>query len=159
MVRYVVELPEHNWVFAWIIVIYDWLRQFSIFNNRSRSEAVMGAVTAVILLLFLFVHIFSDKVSPNAPQPCKYATQCFKCNNRAEQSFYEISEAKCTKCGDKCGFAWKCAACGKYFAFIETAADNTKSRNEMLQKMRLPQCPYCRSTKIQYTGLANTDTK
>lgn len=159
MVRYVVELPEHNLFFAWMIMIFDWLRQFRMFSNLSRGGAIMGGVTIILLIALGVVTAFSDNKSPNAPQPCMFHTQCFKCNNRQEQSFVDIGFAKCSKCGDKCGYAWKCFTCDKYFPYIEPVAEQTKSKNEMLLKLKPPQCKFCRSTNISYAGLNSLNSK
>lgn len=158
LVRYVIEIPEHNFIAGMFYFTIDWLLQYSIFKKSSR-KFITFALCAVGLMLSLYVfNWLTIPKAKNAPLKCAINTMCPECQLHEIRNILAIDNETCRKCKKPLGYAWKCDDCGKYFPYIEPKVDPSMSRKQALQPKR-EKCPFCRSYNVHYASIAEEKSK
>lgn len=149
MVKYVLEIPEHNFFFASFALIIDWMMQIGIFSKMPRK---------VVIFLFLFMVSLTGIITYSGIKIYQMSTKgglqinvmCASCKTCETRPIKNIFTEKCSKCKGPLGFQWKCSYCNGIFTRIEKKSDDSPIKYDKIDTLKPPVCPFCNSTAVKY---------
>ncbi len=149
MVKYVLEIPERNFIFACFSLLIDWLMQLKSLNRMPRKLVIFLLIFATLLagiITYSTVKIYQQRAT-SIP---KINVMCASCKLCETRQIKNIFTTKCSKCKGQLGFQWKCSYCNRIFTRIEKKTDDNSIQYENIDKLNPPVCPFCNSNAVKY---------